>query len=347
VVDTVTTLASSSAGIQEITGTVNSVIKLPDTSTLTTGNTFKLINNSTGVVSLKDSSNILLKELAANTDAIATCLSITAQSWEIEYTGNKVTTWSGTTSDDNYPSEKLVKDSLDLKLDASAYVQHYRGKFTTFSALTTAIPSAYAGDYAQVDVGVGGNVVNYNWDVEAGWVIGSAGSGATDTDMLTEGATNLYFTEARVRATLLTGISFATATAITALDSVLVALGKLQAQLSALGTATLTLTNKRITYRVGSVASTATPSIDCGLYDYYDITALAVAITGVTVTGTPTDGQCLIIRITGTAAQAITWGASFEASTVALPTTTVTTAMLVVGFIYSTTKAKWVCVGVS
>ena len=29
--------------------------------------------------------------------------------------GNKVTSWSSTTSDSNYPSEKLVKDSLDAK----------------------------------------------------------------------------------------------------------------------------------------------------------------------------------------------------------------------------------------
>lgn len=31
--------------------------------------------------------------------------------------GTKVTSWSGTVSDDNYPSEKLAKDTLDTKLD--------------------------------------------------------------------------------------------------------------------------------------------------------------------------------------------------------------------------------------
>ena len=30
-------------------------------------------------------------------------------------TANKVTSWSSTVSDDKYPSEKLTKDSLDLK----------------------------------------------------------------------------------------------------------------------------------------------------------------------------------------------------------------------------------------
>lgn len=33
--------------------------------------------------------------------------------------GNKVTSWSNTPSDDNYPSEKLVKDSLDEKISKS------------------------------------------------------------------------------------------------------------------------------------------------------------------------------------------------------------------------------------
>ena len=35
-----------------------------------------------------------------------------------EATANKVTSWSGTTTNDHYPSEKLTKDSLDLKEDA-------------------------------------------------------------------------------------------------------------------------------------------------------------------------------------------------------------------------------------
>ena len=35
------------------------------------------------------------------------------------WVGNKVTSWSSTTSDDNYPSEKLVKDSLDAKASST------------------------------------------------------------------------------------------------------------------------------------------------------------------------------------------------------------------------------------
>lgn len=107
-----------------------------------------------------------------------------------------------------------------------------------------------------------------------------------------------------------------------------------------------TLTNKRVTARVGSTTSHATPTINTDNVDIYKLTAQAEAITSFTtnLSGTPTDGQVLIIQITGTAARAITWGTSFEASTVALPTTTVTTAMLSVGFIYNSVTSKWRCV---
>jgi len=113
---------------------------------------------------------------------------------------------------------------------------------------------------------------------------------------------------------------------------------------------TNTLTNKRWTARVGSTTSSATPTINTDNYDIYKLTAQTADITSFTtnLTGTPNDGDILEIQITGTAARAITWGASFVASTVALPTTTVTTATLTVVFQYYTTSSygnnKWVCV---
>lgn len=111
-----------------------------------------------------------------------------------------------------------------------------------------------------------------------------------------------------------------------------------------------TLSNKRVTLRTGTVASSATPTINTDNVDLFSITALAAAITSMTtnLTGTPVAGDALIIEITdnGTA-RAITWGASFEASTVALPTTTVISTKLTVGFIWNTTTSKWRCMGVA
>ena len=108
---------------------------------------------------------------------------------------------------------------------------------------------------------------------------------------------------------------------------------------------TATLTNKRITRRVVTVTQSATPSINTDITDVASITGLAQAITSVSVSGTPVDGDLLMIRITDNgSARAISWGGSFEASTVALPTTTVASTMLVVGFMWNTATSKWRCI---
>ncbi len=112
-------------------------------------------------------------------------------------------------------------------------------------------------------------------------------------------------------------------------------------------TSTETMTNKRITKRSGTTTSSATPTINTDNVDFYSLTAQTADITSFTtnLTGTPVEGDTLWIAITGTAARAITWGASFEASGgVALPTTTVTTARLDVGFVWNTVTSKWRCV---
>jgi hypothetical protein len=115
-------------------------------------------------------------------------------------------------------------------------------------------------------------------------------------------------------------------------------------------TDTQTLTNKWIQPRVlASTANSATPTLNTDSYDMLVITAQSVAITSFTtnLTGTPVNGQKLWISITGTGAIAITWGASFEASTVALPTTTSGTNRLDVGFVYNVASSDWRCVAVA
>lgn len=106
-----------------------------------------------------------------------------------------------------------------------------------------------------------------------------------------------------------------------------------------------TLTNKRVTPRVGTTTSSATPTINTDNVDVYGLTAQAVDITSFTtnLSGTPTNGQLLRIYIVGTAARAIAWGSSFEASTTALPTTTVLTNRLDVGFVWNAATSKWRC----
>jgi hypothetical protein len=115
---------------------------------------------------------------------------------------------------------------------------------------------------------------------------------------------------------------------------------------------TQTLTNKRVTPRfLAYTSNSATPlnGISSDDYDIIVITGQSTAITSMTTgfTGTPTNGQKLWISITGTTAIAITWGALFEASTIALPTTTVTTNRLDIGFVWNVATGDWRCVAVA
>ena len=58
---------------------------------------------------------------------------------------------------------------------------------------------------------------------------------------------------------------------------------------------TSTLTNKRITKRVVTTTDDATAVINTDITDVYDLSAVANATT-FTLTGTPTDGQTLMVR---------------------------------------------------
>jgi hypothetical protein len=113
-----------------------------------------------------------------------------------------------------------------------------------------------------------------------------------------------------------------------------------------LGGTANTVTNLRVTPRVSTTTSSATPTINTDTTDIFGLTAQAVDITSFTtnLSGTPTNGQKLQIYIVGTAARAITWGASFESSTVTLPSTTVSTNRLDVGFVWNAVTSKWRCV---
>lgn len=107
--------------------------------------------------------------------------------------------------------------------------------------------------------------------------------------------------------------------------------------------ATQTLTNKRITPRVGTTTSSATPTINTDNYDIYILSAQAADITSMStnLSGTPSTGDFFDIWITGTAARAITWGASFADGVKALPGTTITTKRLYTRLMWD--GAIWRC----
>lgn len=100
--------------------------------------------------------------------------------------------------------------------------------------------------------------------------------------------------------------------------------------------------------RATAIASSATPTPNSGTDDEYDVTALAVAATFGAPTGTPENGQKLLIRVKDNAtARALTWNAAYVSSGVAtLPTTTVISKTHTLLFIYNSTTSKWVLMSV-
>jgi len=95
--------------------------------------------------------------------------------------------------------------------------------------------------------------------------------------------------------------------------------------------------------RVTSTASSGVPTPNVDTTDLYLLTAQAAAATFGAPTGTARDGQKLMIRIKDNAtAQTLAWNAAYRASSdLALPTTTIISKTLYLGFVYNAADTKW------
>jgi hypothetical protein len=112
-----------------------------------------------------------------------------------------------------------------------------------------------------------------------------------------------------------------------------------------LNAATQTLTSKRVTPRSVDIASASTITPTGDTADQYEVTALAAAATIAAPSGTPTDGQKLVLRIkdNGTA-RALTWtttSGAYRAVGVTLPTTTVISKVVYIGCVYNAQDSFW------
>lgn len=178
-----------------------------------------------------------------------------------------------------------LQAEFDLKLDAADYNDRFLGLYASFFNLVAAHPTANAGDYAQVDLGIGSDVIIYAWDVSDNQWSAIGSSAIASTDALPEGATNLYFTTQRTRDATLTGFS-PTNSAIISTDSVLQALGKAQGQIDELinnadvskSLFALSASNKVITSSLNATIYNAAKntfnsdlSLVLALYDTYSI----------------------------------------------------------------------------
>lgn len=108
-----------------------------------------------------------------------------------------------------------------------------------------------------------------------------------------------------------------------------------------------TLTNKRITKRVATTTDDASAVIDIDTTDVYELTAIANATT-FTATGTPTDGQTLMIRLKDAGVtKNLTWTIIGRSIGVTLPAATTAGKWHYIGLTYNLADTKWHCIAVS
>lgn len=107
-------------------------------------------------------------------------------------------------------------------------------------------------------------------------------------------------------------------------------------------TGVATLTNKRINPRIYSTASTSTLAPNLSNYNIYTVTALATNITISTPTGTPVNGEVIVIRIkdNGTT-KTITWGSGFVGIGDTLLANTTAGKWHYVNGMYNSSTSKW------
>jgi uncharacterized protein DUF2793 len=110
---------------------------------------------------------------------------------------------------------------------------------------------------------------------------------------------------------------------------------------------TQTLSNKRVTRRVVSMAdaTSVTPTGDTADVNTQVNTQATGTLTVNAPSGTPTDGQLLMLRLKTTNVQTYSWHAIYRGSTVglALPTASTAATTDYIGFAYNATDSTWDC----
>lgn len=108
-----------------------------------------------------------------------------------------------------------------------------------------------------------------------------------------------------------------------------------------------TLQDKRITKRVTTIASSGSPTPNSDTSDVFTVTALAANATFGAPSGTPTDGQSLIIRIKDDGnIRTLSYNAVYRAIGVTLPTATVAGKVIYLGMLYNFQDSVWDVIGV-
>ena len=136
-----TTLTVSSAGIQYFTGSTTQTVKLPVSGTLALGQSFTIVNLSTGVVTVETSGLNTIQAMASNTQLVITYTTVSGGS------GTAAWNWEYTLVNNSLPTTGTV---TSIALAVPAFLNVSGSPVTTSGTITvglsgTALPIANGG----------------------------------------------------------------------------------------------------------------------------------------------------------------------------------------------------------
>jgi hypothetical protein len=313
--------------------TYNKTTEVLTSNALSVGNL-----TANGTVNLSDSANITIGDLA-----------------NLHITGGNTSTFIGTDGNGNLSwnsvpttsSIAAIWSSEDSGGEAYVSTQSYYNSggsiYTILSGIYSQDVGGFAHNYANyftsINFGSISHVItesaNIHYLVSDYIAIGDGGGRNTSLEMYSNGSVN-----------------FANSNSITlgSVANLHISGGNNSQYLKTDGAGNLSWSS--LSLRVTSNTTIDNLEINCDTTDQFNITALAESITITLPTGTPTDGQKLMIRIRddGTA-RAITWGVgesgAFRAVGPTLPTTTTPNKLMYVGSIWNAADSRWDVIALS
>ena len=395
IVETVTILATSgqtitmnagSARLQQTTGTLGITYKLPDATTLFTGQSYEFNSDTTGVTTIQNAGAGAITTVPAGGYGIIVCTNNSTVNgvWDAYFlmpmnasfgtTGLAITGTLSSTSTLTASTTIELGNATDTTLSrVSAGVAAVEGNnIVTNTSSPTLATITTTGD---IELGNASDTTIHRnaaglFSVESeimnGFTSTATAAGTTTMDNTYTKIQEFTGTSTQTVKLPTTGIikgqqyiiqnTGTTETNIVTVQSsgantILILAGGCTGIFTATQAAPTTAAHWKF-QKLGRNSVTATSyttdtgtSLNCDYWDDFVVTAQAGALKLNNPTGTPRGGQNLRVFITGTSARAITYDTQFEASTVALPSTTVTTACLFMIFKWRADTSKWSIIG--